>query len=103
MQNFIRAFLWISAIFILEYAKSHRFWDFFYWKIFAKASSKQTETSYERFCLISIPNSKYEFSKSREKFFLKKFATIFLKEGSKESWGNTEEKVGLRQPDILTF
>jgi hypothetical protein len=43
------------------------------------------------------------FSRSREKIFGKKSASIFSKVGSKESWRNTEEKVGLRQPDILKF
>jgi|TARA_B110000971_G_scaffold141950_1_gene145103 hypothetical protein len=43
------------------------------------------------------------FSRSREKISEKKCASIFSKVGSKESWGNTEEKVGLRQPDILKF
>jgi hypothetical protein len=33
----------------------------------------------------------------------KKSASIFSKKGSKESWGNTEEKVGLRQAEILNF
>jgi hypothetical protein len=33
----------------------------------------------------------------------KKWASIFSKVDSKESWRNTEEKVGLRQPDILKF
>jgi hypothetical protein len=43
------------------------------------------------------------FPSSREKFFEKKCASIFSKVGSKESQGNTEEKVGLRQPDFLKF
>jgi hypothetical protein len=41
------------------------------------------------------------FSRSREKFFEKKSASIFSKVGSKESHGNTDHKVGLRQGDIL--
>jgi hypothetical protein len=40
------------------------------------------------------------FSMSRGKISEKKCASIFSKESSKESWGNTEEKVGLRQLDI---
>jgi hypothetical protein len=40
------------------------------------------------------------FSRSREKNSEKKCAS---KVGSKESWGNTEKKFGLRQPDILKF
>jgi hypothetical protein len=43
------------------------------------------------------------FSRSREKISRKKCASIFLLVGSKESWENTEEKVGLRQPNILKF
>jgi hypothetical protein len=43
------------------------------------------------------------FSRSRGKISEKKCASIFSKVGSKESWGNTEEKIGLRQPDILKF
>jgi hypothetical protein len=43
------------------------------------------------------------FSRSREKISGKKSASIFSKVGSKESWENTEEKVGLRQADILKF
>jgi hypothetical protein len=43
------------------------------------------------------------FSRSSEKIFEKKCASIFSKVGSKERWGNTEVKVGLRQPDILKF
>jgi hypothetical protein len=43
------------------------------------------------------------FSRSREKISKKKCASFFSKVGSKESWENTEEKVGLRQPDILKF
>ena len=33
MKNFIRACLWISAIFMLEYPKNHQFLDFFHRKI----------------------------------------------------------------------
>jgi hypothetical protein len=33
----------------------------------------------------------------------KKCASMFSKEGSKESHENTDQKVGLRQDDILTF
>jgi hypothetical protein len=43
------------------------------------------------------------FSRSRGKISEKKCALIFSKVCSKESWENTEEKVGLRQPDILKF
>jgi hypothetical protein len=43
------------------------------------------------------------FSRSREIFFEKKRASIFSKVGSKESWGNTEEKVGFRQTEIWQF
>jgi hypothetical protein len=43
------------------------------------------------------------FSSSRENFFEKKCASILSKVGSKESQGNTEEKVGSRQFDILKF
>jgi hypothetical protein len=43
------------------------------------------------------------FSRSREKIFEKKCASIFSKVGSKESYGNTEEKIGLRQAEILKF
>jgi hypothetical protein len=43
------------------------------------------------------------FSRSRGKISDKKCASMFSKVGSKESWGNTEEKVGLLQPDILEF
>jgi hypothetical protein len=39
------------------------------------------------------------FLRSREKISGEKWASIFSKVGSKESWGNTEEKVGLRQPE----
>jgi hypothetical protein len=46
---------------------------------------------------ISTPNSKYAFSRSREKISEKKSASISAKLGSKESRGNTEEKVGLCQ------
>jgi hypothetical protein len=55
------------------------------------------------FCQISAPNKKYEFFKVTGKISEKKYASIFSKVGSKESWGNTEEKVCLRQPDILKF
>jgi hypothetical protein len=44
---------------------------------------------------------KYEFFKVTRKTFQKKCALIFSKEGSKESHGNTDQKVGLRQDDIL--
>jgi hypothetical protein len=37
------------------------------------------------------------------KKFPKKSASIFSKVGSKESQGNTDEEVGLRQDDILKF
>jgi hypothetical protein len=73
------------------------------WVKFAKASWKQIETSEERFCVVSTPNSNMNFSRSCEKNFQKKCASIFSKVGSKESWGTTEEKVGLRQSDILKF
>jgi hypothetical protein len=43
------------------------------------------------------------FSRSRGKISEKKCASIFSKVGSKKSWGSPEEKVGLRQPDILKF
>jgi hypothetical protein len=43
------------------------------------------------------------FSRSPEKISEKKFASIFLTVGSKESWENTGEKVGLRQAKILKF
>ena len=43
------------------------------------------------------------FLKSREKNFEKKCASIFSKVGSEESQGNTKDKSGLRQPDILKF
>jgi hypothetical protein len=43
------------------------------------------------------------FSRSSGKISEKKWASIFSKVGSKESWENTEEKVGLRQPVILKF
>ena len=41
------------------------------------------------------------FSRSRGKISEKKCASIFSKVGSKESWGNTKEKVGVRQPNII--
>jgi hypothetical protein len=41
------------------------------------------------------------FSRSRGKMSEKKCASIFSKVGSKESWKNTEEKVGFCQPDIF--
>jgi hypothetical protein len=37
------------------------------------------------------------------KNFQKKCASISSKVGLKESWGTTEEKVGLRQAEILKF
>jgi hypothetical protein len=43
------------------------------------------------------------FSRSRENISAKKCASIFSKVGPKESWKNTEEKVGLRQAEILKF
>jgi hypothetical protein len=43
------------------------------------------------------------FSRSRVKISEKKGASICSIVGSKNSWGNTEEKVGLLQPDILKF
>ena len=43
------------------------------------------------------------FSRSREKISEKKCASIFSKVGSKESHENTDQKIGLRQDDILTF
>jgi hypothetical protein len=43
------------------------------------------------------------FSRSREKISERKCALILSKEGSKESWENTEEKVGSRQAEILKF
>jgi hypothetical protein len=43
------------------------------------------------------------FLRSHENISKKKCASIFSKVGSKESWGNTEEKVGLRQTEILKF
>ena len=43
------------------------------------------------------------FSSSREKISEIKCASIFAKLGSKESWKTTEEKVGLRQAEILKF
>jgi hypothetical protein len=43
------------------------------------------------------------FLRSREKISEKKCASIFWKVDSKESWGNTKEKGGLRPPDILKF
>jgi hypothetical protein len=42
---------------------------------FAKASTKQIETSEERFCEISIPYSKYEFFKVTGKKFRRKCAS----------------------------
>jgi hypothetical protein len=43
------------------------------------------------------------FSRSREKISENECALIFSKVGLKESWENTEEKVGLRQAEILKF
>jgi hypothetical protein len=43
------------------------------------------------------------FSRSRENIFDKKGASIFSKVGSKKSYGNTEEKIGLCQAEILKF
>jgi hypothetical protein len=43
------------------------------------------------------------FSRSREKFFEKKCASIFSKVGSKESFETTEEKVDQRQAETLKF
>jgi hypothetical protein len=43
------------------------------------------------------------FSRSSGKISEKKCASIFSKVGSKGSWGNTEEKVGLSQVDIWKF
>jgi hypothetical protein len=43
------------------------------------------------------------FSRSRGKISEKKCAFIFSKVGSKKSWETTEEKVGLRQAEILKF
>jgi hypothetical protein len=42
-------------------------------------------------------------SRSREKISEKKCALIFSKVGSKKSLENTEEKVDLRQVEILKF
>jgi hypothetical protein len=41
------------------------------------------------------------FSRSREKIFEKKFASIFSKVDSKDSHENTGQKVGLRQEEVL--
>jgi hypothetical protein len=43
------------------------------------------------------------FSRSHEEISEKKCASIISKVGSKESWENIQEKVGLRQPYILKF
>jgi hypothetical protein len=43
------------------------------------------------------------FSRSRKKVPKKNVLQFFRKLGSKESWGTTEDKVTLRQPDILKF
>jgi hypothetical protein len=43
------------------------------------------------------------FSMSRKKISENKCASIFSKVSSKESWETTEEKVGLRQAEILKF
>jgi hypothetical protein len=43
------------------------------------------------------------FSRSREKNSQKKCASILSKVCPKESLGNTEKKVGLRQTDISKF
>jgi hypothetical protein len=39
----------------------------------------------------------------RKKISKKKYAPIFSKVGSKKSQENTEDKIGLRQADILKF
>jgi hypothetical protein len=43
------------------------------------------------------------FSRARGKISKEKCASIFPKVGSKESSKNTEEKVGLRQAEVLKF
>ena len=66
-----------------------------------KNVQKKIETLQWHFFLQFRPQTQnMNFSRSREKISGKKKLS---KVGSKESWGNTEEKVGLRQPDILKF
>ena len=55
------------------------------------------------FSEIFIHTEKYDFSKKNRKISRKKFALIFSQGGSKESQLNTEQKVGLRQANILKF
>jgi hypothetical protein len=43
------------------------------------------------------------FSMSREEISEKKCASIFEKVGSKESLKNSDQKIGLRQSNILRF
>jgi hypothetical protein len=106
----------ISAILLLEYAINHRFFDFAHRKIylllgliskftqiFANGSSKQIETSEKHFFQFRPQTQNTNFSRSSEKISEKKCASIFSKEDSKESWENTEQKIGLRQAQILKF
>jgi hypothetical protein len=51
---------------------------------------------------ISMQTQNMGFQKN-SKNFKRKCAPIFSKVGSKESQENTEDKVGLRQADILKF
>jgi hypothetical protein len=70
-------------------------------QIFAKAFLKQTKTQGEPFFQFRPQTQNMNFSRSREIVFEKKCALFFSKVGSEESQGNTEEKVGLRQPNIF--
>jgi hypothetical protein len=74
-------------------------------KMYLKNSKfyKQTETCSSVFVKFPPRTKNMNFSRSRGKISEKKCNSIILKVGSNESWGNTGEKIGLRQPDILKY
>ena len=72
-------------------------------QILAKTSKKRIKTSVGFFLIIKSYLQNINFSESREKNCVKKCASIFSEVSPKESHGNIDQKVGLRQGDIFKF